>query len=124
MATKKARVKKVRRPKLEVYESVNGDYWWTLHTTNGKIVADSGEGYQRKPAAEAAARRILDAARNAVLIVDGVEVADQPNYDPTQVKAADVQHHHEVAGDTVEAIQPDNASLVVPDQAPYVMRGT
>lgn len=127
---KKAKVAKPRRPKLEVYEGVDGDGWWTLATTNGKIISDSGEGYggssrtQKLKAAERAARRVMEAARAAVLVVDGVEVDDQPNYpvEPVPVEPAVVQP--QVTGDTVEAIQPDNASLVVPEQAAYVMRGT
>lgn len=36
---------------FEVYKDAAGEWRWRLSTTNGKILADSGEGYRRRGAA-------------------------------------------------------------------------
>jgi uncharacterized protein YegP (UPF0339 family) len=48
-----------RAPKIQVYRDATGDWRWRLVASNGRIVADSGEGYRRKRAALAAASKYL-----------------------------------------------------------------
>ncbi len=38
---------KHRRNRIEVYKGKDGDYWWRLRASNGKVRADSSEGYRR-----------------------------------------------------------------------------
>jgi len=37
-----------RYAKVQVYEDVAGEWRWRLVASNGKIVADGGEGYTRR----------------------------------------------------------------------------
>lgn len=47
---------------VELYEDLRGEWRWRLLAENGRIVADSSEGYTRKDAARGMARRIFDGA--------------------------------------------------------------
>lgn len=38
----------MKTSKIEVYKDRNGEYRWRLVSSNGKVLADSGEGYKRK----------------------------------------------------------------------------
>ena len=38
----------MRRPKLEIYRDGRSEWRWRLRAANGRIVADSGEGYRRR----------------------------------------------------------------------------
>ena len=38
----------MRRAKLEIYRDAKREWRWRLRASNGRIVADSGEGYRRK----------------------------------------------------------------------------
>lgn len=44
-----------------------GEWRWQLVSTNGRIVADSGEGYSSLEAVRAAAQRIKDNAPSATI---------------------------------------------------------
>lgn len=45
----KLRVWRGRQPaRIEVYHDTKGEWRWRLKATNGKIIADSGEGYINK----------------------------------------------------------------------------
>ena len=46
---------------FEIYQDRRGDWRWRLYARNGRIVADSGEGYARQSGAIAAMRRLCDA---------------------------------------------------------------
>jgi len=35
-------------PQFEMYKDTAGEYRWRLRAPNGKIIADSGEGYEQK----------------------------------------------------------------------------
>lgn len=37
-----------RRPKIEVYADEAGEWRWRVRAGNGRILADSGEGYRRR----------------------------------------------------------------------------
>ena len=55
--------------KFEVYRDKAGEYRWRLLSSNGKITADSGEGYTRREDAHRAIAALLKAI-NDVVIVD------------------------------------------------------
>lgn len=38
----------MRRAKIEVYQDKSGDYRWRMIASNGRIMADSSEGYTRQ----------------------------------------------------------------------------
>jgi uncharacterized protein YegP (UPF0339 family) len=92
MASKKKLIPKDEMPEVEnpqsgqiqVYEeaSVNagekGTWRWRLRAANGKIIANSGEGYMRKAAALKAANRMLDYTLPEVTVVELEEVVAAP----------------------------------------------
>ena len=53
--------------KFEVYRDRNSNWRWRLKARNGRIVADSGEGYASRTNAFRAARRVKCAAYSAVI---------------------------------------------------------
>lgn len=56
--------KRVRRKSgVELYRDASGEWRWRLRAKNGKILADSGEGYKRRPACFAGWRAVVRAAR-------------------------------------------------------------
>lgn len=46
---------------VEVYEDARGEWRWRLVAENGRIVADSAEGYARSDGARAGFQRVHDA---------------------------------------------------------------
>jgi uncharacterized protein YegP (UPF0339 family) len=68
MAAKKT--PKQRLPKFKVYRDDKGEYRWTLYSTNGRVLADSGEGYKKYAGALKAIDKVTDAVATAE-IVDG-----------------------------------------------------
>ena len=48
----------MRTPKLENYRDGRREWRWRLKASNGRIVADSGEGYRRRASARHAAARV------------------------------------------------------------------
>ena len=55
--------------KFEIYEDTTDEYRWRLLWSNGKIAADSGEGYTRREDAHRAIATLL-LGINDVVIVD------------------------------------------------------
>ena len=45
----------MRTAKLEIYRDANHEWRWRLRAANGRIVADSGEGYRRRTSVHRAA---------------------------------------------------------------------
>jgi uncharacterized protein YegP (UPF0339 family) len=39
-------------PKFEIFQSKNQEYRWRLRADNGRVIADSGEGYTSKSGCE------------------------------------------------------------------------
>lgn len=64
-----------RHDAVEVYRDRQGTWRWRCVAPNGRIVADSGEGYSRKGAAVHAAHREAD-ARDATVEVVEPEIVD------------------------------------------------
>lgn len=57
-------------PRFDVYQDTAGEWRWRLRAANGRIVAESGEGYVRESGAKAAidnVRRLAGRARRQVL---------------------------------------------------------
>ena len=46
--------------KFQIYLDKNSEYRWRLRARNGKIVADSGEGYKKKASCKKAIWKIID----------------------------------------------------------------
>lgn len=54
-------------PAFELYQD-NADEWrWRLVASNGKIIADSGEGYQSKQGAERGIRSVKQSVPDAII---------------------------------------------------------
>jgi uncharacterized protein YegP (UPF0339 family) len=49
--------------RIEVYADNAGEHRWRMKAPNGKIVADSGEGYERRAAAIKAASKLCELAK-------------------------------------------------------------
>lgn len=56
--------------KFHIYQDKRGEWRWHLKARNGRIVADSGEGYARKGNAYRAALKMVNGAQDADLIVE------------------------------------------------------
>ena len=54
-----------KQPKFHIYQDHAGEWRWRLKSANGRIIADSAEGYTSK----AGARRALDTVINTVLAI-------------------------------------------------------
>ena len=52
-------------PHFELYEDRAGEYRWRMIASNGRIVADSGEGYSSKSGARAAIENVQSDAGSA-----------------------------------------------------------
>lgn len=55
----------MRQPRFEVYPDAGGEWRWRLVARNGRIVAESGEGYKRRYPAVRAAYTVKGVARDA-----------------------------------------------------------
>ena len=54
--------------RVTIYEDKAGEFRWRLSATNGKRIADSGEGYKTRRGAEGAVRRLLEAVSNSAAL--------------------------------------------------------
>lgn len=54
--------------KIKVYRDAADEYRWRLVGSNGRIIADSAEGYASKYNCEQAVRRFRDAASTAIIV--------------------------------------------------------
>lgn len=52
---------------FEIYRDTSGDWRWRLRAVNGRIVADSAEGYASKRNAKRAVTAVLDAVEGALV---------------------------------------------------------
>jgi uncharacterized protein YegP (UPF0339 family) len=53
--------------KVEIYEDASGDHRWRAKSNNGRIIADSGEGYQSLKDAAAMATHLFPDAQQFVI---------------------------------------------------------
>ncbi len=56
--------------KFHIYRDRKKEWRWRLKAGNGKIVADSGEGYKRKSSAITATARVREASTRATVVVE------------------------------------------------------
>jgi uncharacterized protein YegP (UPF0339 family) len=56
------------KPKFEVYKDKAKEWRWRLVSTNGRTIADSGEGYKNKGDVETATEGFTAAARDAEIV--------------------------------------------------------
>jgi uncharacterized protein YegP (UPF0339 family) len=49
----------MRTNRLQVYEDKHGEWRWRLRAPNGRIIADSAEGYVNRSGALRAARKLI-----------------------------------------------------------------
>ena len=60
----------MRTPRFEVYRDAKGEWRWRLRAGNGRIIADSGESYRKRRAAQLATGRVaVHAARAKTKVV-------------------------------------------------------
>jgi uncharacterized protein YegP (UPF0339 family) len=57
-----------RKCRFDVYQDAARSWRWRLKDTNGKIVADSAEGYTTREGAEAGIRDVRDCCGNAEIV--------------------------------------------------------
>lgn len=55
------------RPRFEVYQDKKSEWRWRLVSRNGRIVAESGEGYVKRHAVFSAVGRVVSACSTAGL---------------------------------------------------------
>jgi len=60
----------MRRAKLQIYRDANREWRWRLRASNGRILADSGEGYRRRSSAIHAAGRMRTILAGDALVVE------------------------------------------------------
>ena len=60
----------MRTPKLEIYRDARRESRWRLQVSNGRILADSGEGYRRRASARHAAARVRTILAGDALVVE------------------------------------------------------
>jgi len=48
----------MRHAKLQIYRDARREWRWRLKASNGRIMADGGEGYRRRASARHAAARV------------------------------------------------------------------
>ncbi len=59
--------------KFHVYKDAKGEWRWRLTAKNGRIIADSGEGYRRKATAVKACINLIDNVQSASMQVEGAQ---------------------------------------------------
>ena len=62
----------MRTAKLEIYRDANREWRWRLKASNGRIVADSGEGYRRRASVYEAVGRVKSILAGDVPVVEVV----------------------------------------------------
>lgn len=64
--------------KFHIYQDARGEWRWRLKARNGRIVADSGEGYVRQGNAVRAAEMVREVIRRHVapIVVEGPRNVD------------------------------------------------
>jgi len=60
----------MRTAKLEIYRDAKREWRWRLRAANGRIVADSGEGYRRRAAVCEAVKRVRSILAGELPVVE------------------------------------------------------
>jgi uncharacterized protein YegP (UPF0339 family) len=59
---------------FDVYQTTDGEWRWRLWSRNGRIVADSGEGYKRRQDAVRMCERLQDYSAHSSVFVNGEQL--------------------------------------------------
>lgn len=62
------------RAKIKIYRDGAGEFRWRLVASNGRIIADSAEGYTDKAHCEQAVVRFVEAAQTAAIVESAEEI--------------------------------------------------
>ena len=62
--------------KFELYKSSNGEFRWRLKSSNGQIIATSGEGYTTKASAQNGHQRVSQALQQGSQFVTRPQTLD------------------------------------------------
>jgi len=60
----------MRTAKLQIYRDAKREWRWRLRASNGRILADSGEGYRRRAAVYEAVKRVRSILAGDVPVVE------------------------------------------------------
>ena len=60
----------MRRAKLEIYRDGRGEWRWRLRASNGRILADSSEGYRRRASVRKAVERVRSILATDALVTE------------------------------------------------------
>ena len=60
----------LKRPVIETVQDVAGEWRWRLRASNGRIMADSGEGYRRRTSVRKAVDRVRSILTGDVPVVE------------------------------------------------------
>ncbi len=72
-------VKNPQKGQIQIFQEMGGTDWrWRLRSVNGRILADSGEGYKTKQEVLDAANRVLDFELSEVTVVELEPQAARP----------------------------------------------
>lgn len=56
--------------KFHIFKDRKNEWRWRLVASNGRTIADSGEGYKRQAACITATARVREASTRATLVID------------------------------------------------------
>ena len=63
-----------RKSKLEMYEDAAGEWRWRLKSTNGRIIANGGEGFHNKSACRSSWANVAGVfARDDIIVTENGE---------------------------------------------------
>ena len=60
----------MRHAKLQIYRDARREWRWRLKASNGRIMADSGEGYRRRASVRKAVERVRSILTGDVPVVE------------------------------------------------------
>lgn len=84
-AKKKVAVAAMKNPKIQVYLDRKLEWRWRLIAKNGRIIADSGEGYKSKTVAKRMPEKVFDLLDS---LDDQVEIVALTAKQTEKIKAA------------------------------------
>lgn len=107
---------RLQGPHFEVYEDRAGEYRWRLVAGNGRIIADSGEGYASKSGADKAIDRLQVASRQppTLAVPLGFEIKESGDHRVESLLEADV--------DLPVAIEREDLTTIADNQSKVTIR--
>lgn len=68
--------KMARPPRIQTYQDSKGEWRWRLRASNGRIIAEGGEGYKTKQGITRAVDTVVEAFSRCEIEGDGDSVSD------------------------------------------------